>query len=83
VVNCPADATLTIDGQATMSTSATRRFISPELPAGKDFSYTLQAEIMRDGEKLTVTEQVNVRAGQQTMVSLPMSKFSVASVASR
>jgi uncharacterized protein (TIGR03000 family) len=83
VVSLPADATLTIDGQATRSKSETRRFISPALPAGKDFTYTLEAEITRDGETMTATEQVTVRAGEETTVSLPMSKFSTASVAGR
>ena len=83
VVNLPADATLTIDGQATTSTSANRTFISPELAAGRDFSYTLRAEITREGQTMSCTEQVNVRAGEETMVSLPMAKFAAASVAAK
>ena len=83
VVNLPADATLTIDGQATTSTSENRTFISPELAAGRDFSYTLRAEIIRDGRTLSVTEQVSVRAGEETTLSLPMAKFAAASVAAK
>ncbi len=69
VVTLPADAKLTIDGAATSSTSARRTFVSPTLPAGQEFGYTLQAEIVRDGKTVKVTKQVTVRAGEETTVS--------------
>ncbi len=65
VVHLPADATLTVDGQATTSTSAVRTFVTPNLPAGQNYSYTLQARLP-GGE--VVTQQVNFRAGEQTTV---------------
>jgi uncharacterized protein (TIGR03000 family) len=74
-VSLPADAKLTIDDTPTTSTSESRRFVSPDLNVGKDFHYTLKAEIVRDGKKLTVTEKVTVRAGEETSVSLPASAF--------
>ncbi len=80
VVSLPAAATLTIDDAATRSTSATRVFATPTLEAGKAFSYTLKAEIVRDGQKVTTTKVVEVRAGQETRVAID---FPVASVASR
>ena len=70
VVELPADATLTIDGEATTSTSATRVFQTPELEPGKTFHYTFQAQVERDGKVQSVTRHVEVRAGEQTRVSL-------------
>jgi uncharacterized protein (TIGR03000 family) len=78
----PSDATLTVDGVATTSTSANRLFTTPALPAGQEFSYTLKAEIVRDGKTLTATERVAVRAGQETRVSMLPSMFA-ASVAAK
>ena len=69
-VTLPADATLTIDGQPTRSTSADRAFVTPPLEAGKDFYYTLRAGFARRGETLIVERRVAVRAGQETSVSL-------------
>jgi len=83
IVSLPADAKLMIDDYATKSTSAARVFNSPELAPGQAFSYTLKAEIVRDGQTLTVTEQVTVRAGLETRVSFPADKFASAAVAQK
>jgi uncharacterized protein (TIGR03000 family) len=70
VVNLPADASLTVDGVATTSTSERRVFVSPELNAGQEYHYTLKAEWVRDGKTVEVAKQVTVIAGQETKVSL-------------
>ena len=70
VVSLPADAKLTIDDQATTSTSDHRVFISPGLPTGKDFTYTLKAEISVNGKPTVVSQVVTVRAGEQSQVTL-------------
>ena len=72
VVELPADATLTIDGEATTSTSATRVFRTPELEPGQTFHYTFKAQVKRDGKVQSVTRRVEVRAGQQTQVSMEL-----------
>ena len=72
VVNLPADAQLTIDGAATVSTSDTRVFVSPPLQLGQEYSYTLTATITRDGEAKSITQEVTVRAGEETRVTLPV-----------
>jgi uncharacterized protein (TIGR03000 family) len=69
VVRLPADATLTIDGSATRSTASLRTFVSPPLQAGKEYQYTLRAEVMREGKKVERTRDVNVRAGQTSEVN--------------
>lgn len=70
VVSLPADARLTIDDEATTSTSDHRVFVSPNLPTGKEFHYTLKAEIQVDGKARAVSQVVTVRAGEETRVSL-------------
>jgi uncharacterized protein (TIGR03000 family) len=80
VVSLPADAKLTIDDTATISNSASRVFVTPALETGKEFRYTLKAAIVRDGQSLTTTKLVTVRAGEETRVAL---EFPLASVAQR
>lgn len=73
IVNLPANARLSIDGHATRATSAQRIFISPPLEPGRDYVYNLRAEITReDGQPTTTTQQVMVRAGQETRVTLDL-----------
>lgn len=80
VVNLPAEAKLTIDDAATRSTSSVRVFSTPTLENSKDYFYTLKAEIVRDGQTVTASKRVAVRAGEETRVSL---EFPVANVASK
>jgi uncharacterized protein (TIGR03000 family) len=70
VVTLPADAKLTVDGQTTRSTSGERSFVTPPLATDQNFSYTLKAEIMGDGQPVTIRRQVTVRGGEETRVDL-------------
>ncbi len=78
IVSLPADAQLTIDDRATVSTSETRTFVSPALEPGKSYVYTLKATVVRDGKAETVTKAVEVTAGQETRVSLTLPTATVA-----
>ena len=78
-VSLPADAKLSIDGVATTSTSSERVFVSPELPAGREFSYTLKAEFQHEGKPVVVSKKVNVRAGIESRVTFSNDLASVAS----
>jgi uncharacterized protein (TIGR03000 family) len=69
LVRLPSDARLTVDGTATRSTDSVRTFVSPPLQAGKDYQYTLRAEVTRDGKTVERTRDVNVRAGQTSEVN--------------
>ena len=80
LVTLPVEARLTVDGNATRSTSERRMFVSPVLEPGADYVYTLRAEIVRDGSTLARTQEVTVRSGQTTNVPF---NFSTQSVASR
>ncbi len=68
VVSLPADARLTVDGNATTSTSALRTFVSPALEQGAEYVYTLRAEVIRDGRSIVETQDISVRAGEVTNV---------------
>jgi uncharacterized protein (TIGR03000 family) len=72
VVRLPADAKLTIDGSRTRSTEGVRTFTSPPLQPGKEYQYSLTAEVMRDGKKVERTRDVTVRAGQQSEVTFDL-----------
>ncbi|HEV3202912.1 MAG TPA: TIGR03000 domain-containing protein [Gemmataceae bacterium] len=77
-VRLPAEAKLTVDGAATQSTSSTRIFASPTLEPGSDYFYTLKAEIVRDGQTITASKRIAVRAGEETRVSINFPEASVA-----
>jgi len=79
-VSLPADAKLLVDAQPTTLTSASRTFVTPELAPGRDFHYTLTAEMVRNGQTLTATEVVQVRAGTETQVEITPARFVTASV---
>jgi uncharacterized protein (TIGR03000 family) len=72
-IKLPADARLYIDNVACPLTSGTRSFTTPTLAANKKYFYSVRAEVIRDGETLTETQQVIVEAGQQ--VTATFSKF--------
>jgi uncharacterized protein (TIGR03000 family) len=80
VVTLPAEAKLTVDGDATTSTSAIRVFASPVLERNKTFYYTLNGELVRDGQVLKTSQRVAVRAGEETRVEL---QFPIAVLAQR
>ncbi|MBL8795107.1 MAG: TIGR03000 domain-containing protein [Planctomycetia bacterium] len=69
VLNVPADARVTIDGEATSSNSNVRVFSTPTLQAGYSYRYIVQAEMVVNGQKVVETKAVNVRAGEETRVN--------------
>ncbi|HTU91691.1 MAG TPA: TIGR03000 domain-containing protein [Gemmataceae bacterium] len=78
IVNLPEDATLTIDGEATTSTSAQRVFVTPALEEGKEYEYTLKAKVIRDGETKIATVKVTFRPGETKQVELTVPATGVA-----
>ncbi len=78
VVKLPEDATLTIDGEATSSTSAQRVFVTPSLEQGKEYEYTLKAEVVRDGKSRVATAKVTIRPGETSQVELKIPAAGVA-----
>ncbi len=78
VVTLPENAKLMIDDQPTKSTSGVRTFATPELEPGKTFKYTLKAEVPVAGKTEIVTREVQVRAGEETKVTLSLPAPAVA-----
>jgi uncharacterized protein (TIGR03000 family) len=70
VVRVPAGARLLVNNVATQQSSGPRKLVSPPLERGKDFHYTLKAEIVQDGRVLTTTKRIAVRAGEVKRVTL-------------
>jgi uncharacterized protein (TIGR03000 family) len=70
VVAVPADAKLSFDGAPTRQTGAIRTFTTPALPAGKDYSYEIKVEAMRQGKPAMHTRRVTVRAGETTRIEI-------------
>lgn len=75
IVSLPAEAKLLVDDAATTSTSSNRTFVSPVLEHGKDYFYTLTAQV----NNVTVSKKITVRAGEETRVALELPVASVAS----
>jgi uncharacterized protein (TIGR03000 family) len=79
IVTLPANAKLTIDGNATASNPSVRRiFVTPPLPVGQEYYYTLRAEVMNEGKLKVIDQRVYVRGGETTQatLSLPASTVS-------
>ncbi len=68
VVELPADATMMIDNYVSDLTSDTRTFVTPDLIPDKDYYYTIKAEVIRDGRKVTQSQKIFVRAGRTTRI---------------
>src|SRR5581483_2315987 len=49
-------------------TGPERRFVTPELPAGQEYTYRFRVEYERDGELVSVTKRVPVRAGSTATI---------------
>jgi uncharacterized protein (TIGR03000 family) len=77
VVTLPADATLSVDNYVTTSTSGTRVFSSPVLTPGRDYHYTLKAEIIRDGNKVSSSKEITVRAGEVTRETIELPRAAI------
>ena len=79
LVTVPAGARLTIDGTPTTSTEETRYLVSPNLQPGRDYVYTLRAEVVRDGQSLAQEQRVTVRAGEEFRVPFTLAQGDVVS----
>ncbi len=67
-VRLPKDARLTVDGVPFPSPSTTRTFETPRLDAGRQYYYTLRAEVVREGQPRAASRRVVVEAGKDVQV---------------
>jgi uncharacterized protein (TIGR03000 family) len=69
VVRVPAEFTqLTFDGVPTTSVGLTRYYTTPELPPGQPLKYAITAIVNRNGQPVREERDVQVIAGQTTMI---------------
>jgi uncharacterized protein (TIGR03000 family) len=69
-VHLPENAKLYVDDRLSQKKSSTRRFLTPPLPVGEDFHYTLLAEMERDGKTIRTSKEITVRGGKSVEVTL-------------
>ena len=68
----PADARFTFDNYTSPAKSDTHIIVSGPLGAQESKTYTLKAEVVRNGQVQTIEKQVTVRSGEQTQVTLSL-----------
>jgi uncharacterized protein (TIGR03000 family) len=67
-VRLPAGAALFVDDRKHPSADPVRQLSTPPVPAGREFSYTMRAEVVRDGRPESLTQKVAFRAGEKVTV---------------
>jgi len=68
VIKAPAEVRVLVNGQPTQRDRIETTFSTPELLVGQVYSYEFTAEVLRDGQTVSQTRKVQVRAGEQTVV---------------
>lgn len=68
-VNVPSSAQIWFDGVATKQTGSARTFVSPPLPAGRVFKYTILGRWVEDGQKIEQTRKIAVKGGDRITVN--------------
>jgi uncharacterized protein (TIGR03000 family) len=66
IVKAPLDVHITVNGKLAERTKAEQVFATPNLEAGRTYSYEFRAEATRDGKTVTRTRKVIVEAGQES-----------------
>lgn len=68
-VHVPAEARVFVNELATRSTGSDRRYMSRGLAVGREYTYTVRAEVERDGKLLSETKVIKVQGGQASDVN--------------
>lgn len=67
-VKLPADATLSVDDRKSPAGGPVRQFSTPAIPTGREFSYLIKAEVVRNGQPEQLIQKVGFQAGEQVVV---------------
>jgi uncharacterized protein (TIGR03000 family) len=67
-VRVPQDAKVYVDGVVCPIESGKSTFETPKLQAGRQYFYTIKAEMVRDGQNVSESRRVIVQAGKSTSV---------------
>ncbi|MBX7103339.1 MAG: TIGR03000 domain-containing protein [Gemmataceae bacterium] len=65
ILNVPAQAKIYVDDMPMAGTDTVRHFRTPELEPGQTYYYTVRVEGTRDGQEISETRRVLVRAGEE------------------
>lgn len=68
-----ANAEVLIDGVKTTRQGTSRQFVSPPLPPGKKFNYTIEAKWTEDGKPVSQTRRIVIQAGETIGVDFTQS----------
>ncbi|MCS6852382.1 MAG: methyltransferase domain-containing protein [Gemmataceae bacterium] len=80
-VTIDPDAELIIEGKVTVSRGEVRHFISPPVPLGRNYYYTVKVIIKEEGKPdIVVDRQFSVRPGEENVVDLRVPGRTVAKV---
>ena len=71
VLELPANATLTVDGQTITGDGTSRSFHTPELAFGQTYFYDFKAEVIVAGKKEIEEKRIVVRPGDKLSESFP------------
>jgi uncharacterized protein (TIGR03000 family) len=71
-VHVPADAKVFVNGLATKSTGAERRYVSSGLLDGYSYTYEVRAELVRDGRPVIETKVIKLQAGGNAAVNFDL-----------
>jgi uncharacterized protein (TIGR03000 family) len=64
----PVDAKLIVENVAFPAGASKRTYETPALEMGRSYSYTMRAEVMRDGRLQKQVKRVDIEAGQEVTV---------------
>jgi uncharacterized protein (TIGR03000 family) len=68
LVRLPADAKLFVEGKQLSVTNGERTFVTPPLPTDREAVYTFKVEYTRDGDTVSHSRKVKVKANATTAV---------------
>jgi uncharacterized protein (TIGR03000 family) len=68
-VTVPASAKVSVQGAATRQTGTMRRFVSPPIAAGHQYSYNVQATWMENGREVSQSRSFAVHPGEVVHVT--------------
>lgn len=70
VVKVPADATVYLVDQKMSLTGTERKYRIPLADAGKEYTYQIRVEVVRNGKTLVSRSEQKIRSGQQFEVAV-------------
>ena len=76
-VRVPPNTKLTVAGYVSKQTSTERTLITPPIQPGEEFTYTLVAESILNGQRVSQSQQVTLRPGQDQAVAFTFTSADV------